>query len=99
MMRESKQIDSFSTLKGSAFLRIIRYEITTLISCAVTVAMAAPFAPIPSPATRSRSPAILKMQAIITVKSGVFESPIPLKTPPIRLYAMITIDPAPHIAM
>ena len=69
----------------------------TLIICAATVAYAAPFAPIPYTATRIRSPAILQMHAINTVMRGVLESPRPLKILPIRLYAMITIEPRPHI--
>ena len=56
-----------------------------LVPGAATVAMAAPAAPRWKTATSRRSPAILQMQAMKTVISGVLESPMPLKMLPIRL--------------
>ena len=74
-----------SSLKGSSFFLISHNDIKTLISCAATVAKAAPFVPISKPATRIKSPMILHTHAIDTVISGVIESPSPLKILPIRL--------------
>ena len=83
--------------KGSSFLRITPKETITLITCANTVAKAAPDVPILNPAQRIRSPAILNTHATATVNNGVLESPIPLKIQPIRLYATITSIPPPQI--
>ena len=52
---------------------------------AATVAMAAPAVPMWNTATSSRSPAMLKTQAMNTVNRGVLESPMPRKTLPMRL--------------
>ena len=71
--------------KGSSRLCRIAREISTLIVWAQTVAMAAPAAPRPSPATSSRSPAMLQALAIATVTRGVWESPRPRRTLPSTL--------------
>ena len=82
----SKQINFLENSNGSAFfLRMMTNEISTLNVCAATVARAAPAAPIPKPATRTRSPTILITQAMDTVTNGVLESPIPRNTAPRRL--------------
>ena len=65
--------------------RIITKETATLMSCAMTVARAAPGAPRPNTATNSRSPMILNTQAIPTAMRGVLESPRPRKILPRRL--------------
>ena len=85
IMPPSKRRSERSRWKGRPLLRRISRETATLIICAATVAAAAPAVPILNTATSSRSPAILHMQAISTVISGVFESPIPRKMLPIRL--------------
>ena len=85
MIRPSHRTIFLRNSNGSVFFDIRIYEITTLMSWAATVAMAAPAVPMWKPATSVRSPAILKMHAISTVTSGVLESPSPLKIPPIRL--------------
>ena len=51
----------------------------------MTVASAAPRAPILKTATKSKSARIFITQAIQTVINGVFESPIPLKIAPSKL--------------
>ena len=47
--------------------------------------------------TNIKSPIILATHAIATVVSGVFESPSPLNTPPITLYATMKTDPRADI--
>ena len=64
-------------MKGSVRRLRIATEMSTLIVGETTVAMAAPAAPMCSPATSSRSPAILQTLAMATVISGVRESPSP----------------------
>ena len=79
------ELKFFENAKGSPrFLATIRQK-RTLKACAITVARAAPLAAMWKTATKRRSPKMLIMQATKTVRSGVFESPIPRKTPPIIL--------------
>ena len=84
---------------GKLLFRMIISEITTLIACANTVAIAAPAAPMCNTATVKRSPPMFSTQAIATVISGIFESPIPLKMLPTRLYATINTAPAEQITI
>lgn len=72
-------------------------ESTTLTACASTVAIAAPATFIFNTATKSKSPAMFTTQAIVTNKSGIFESPKPLKMLLITLYAIINKMPPPQI--
>ena len=76
---------SFVRIKGIFLLLIINIERITLITCAITVAIAAPFAPIPMPFTKKRSPIMLNTEAMVTEMRGITESPTPLKTPLITL--------------
>lgn len=82
MMRLRKRRCAFFKRTGSPFLRTNRMDSTTLNACAMTVASAAPDAAISNPATKIRSPIILKMHANNTVISGVLESPNPRNTLP-----------------
>ena len=68
--------------KGRPRFQMTTREMSTLRAWAATVAMAAPLAPIPSPATRNRSPTMLNRQATATVNKGVLESPNPRKMAP-----------------
>ena len=77
---------------------ITNIEIITLIACAKMVAIAAPTAPMWKTATSNKSPRIFNTQAIVTVRSGIFESPIPLNILPTKLYATINNIPAEQIA-
>ena len=81
----SKRTSLRANGKGSPRLFVTSRQSTTLTAWASTVAKAAPATPMPKPATKSRSPTMLTTQATDTVKSGVFESPIPRNTPPITL--------------
>ena len=67
------------------FFIIINKEIITLNACAKIVASAAPKAPKLKTATKIKSPIIFTTQAMATVISGVFESPIPRKIAPSKL--------------
>ena len=58
---------------------ITKRHIMTLIACEMTVARAAPRAPMPRPFTNAMSPPMLRTAAMETAISGVLESPIPLK--------------------
>lgn len=60
------------------------------------VANAAPMAPNPKAATNNKSPTILTIHAIATVSRGVFESPIPLKIAPNKLYNPMNTIPQPR---
>ena len=51
----------------------------------------------PNPATRTRSPTIFTQHAIATKISGDLESPSPLNTEEIVLYAVINKNPVPQI--
>ena len=76
---------SFFNVNGNSFLLIKNKETITLMTCANTVAIAAPAVPIFKIAHKTKSPKILKTQAITTVINGVLESPKPLKIHPIKL--------------
>ena len=95
----SRQISFFCNVKGNSFLRIIKTDNNTLTPCAATVAMAAPATFICNPATNKRSPKIFTTHAINTNNNGDLESPIPLNTEEIVLYAVISKKPVPHILM
>ena len=61
--------------------------------------MAAPAVPISNTATRRRSPRMLRIHAIATVRRGIFESPSPLKILPTRLYATMKMVPTLQMRM
>ena len=72
-------------VKGRGRFRMRKNETMTLIAWETTVASAAPALPMPNPLTRRRSPKMLATAAIMTVMSGVVESPMPRKTAPSTL--------------
>ena len=72
-------------------------EAMTEISCARTVASAAPATSSFSTPTKNRSPAILAAQAMPTNKSGRFALPIPRSTLLMTLYAMMIRIPPEQI--
>ena len=86
-----------SNSKGRPLLVIIIKDKTTLTVCARTVARAAPVAAILNTPTNIKSATIFTIHAISTVIRGVFESPRPLNTPPITLYAIIKTKPEQQI--
>ena len=67
----------FENENGSVRRLSTSREISTLTVWDTTVATAAPAAPMCSPATSRRSPAMLQALAMATVISGVRESPKP----------------------
>ena len=71
--------------KGSFFFTSIPTASATLTAWASTVAMAAPAASSPSPATRARSPTMLTTQATSTKIRGERLSPSPRKMADSRL--------------
>lgn len=81
----SYAISFFEKENGNFRFLMMMIDKITLIAWAITVASAAPFAPMLNTATKIKSSIIFAIQAIKTVSNGVLESPMPLKTLPKRL--------------